>query len=250
MRTLFEGQRLQMTEAMELTITSMRAYGPRFEHWVITWSGGKDSTALLTMVLWMVNTGRVPRPKSITVLYADTRMELPPLAIAARGIIVELREMGIEVKVVQPPMDRRYFVYMFGRGVPTPGAHFRWCTGQIKIAPMAEAVNAIFAKTGKQALLLTGVRQGESAMRDGRIAMSCGKDGAECGQGWFQETLPGESCSALAPLLHWRVCHVWEWLKHWAPQAEFGDWSTEALADAYGGEEAEELSRSVGFSLR
>ena len=246
MRTLFEGQRLQMTEAMELTITSMRAYGPRFEHWVITWSGGKDSTALLTMVLWMVNTGRVPRPKSITVLYADTRMELPPLAIAARGIIVELREMGIEVKVVQPPMDRRYFVYMFGRGVPTPGAHFRWCTGQIKIAPMAEAVNAIFAKTGKQALLLTGVRQGESAMRDGRIAMSCGKDGAECGQGWFQETLPGESCSALAPLLHWRVCQVWEWLKHWATQAEFGDWDTSPIADAYGGDEAEEINARTG----
>jgi DNA sulfur modification protein DndC len=71
-------------------------------------------------------------------------------------------------------------------------------------------------------LMITGVRQGESAIRDQRIEMSCGKDGAECGQGWYQQVLPNAKglrgrIATLAPLLHWRVCHVWEWLKHWAP---------------------------------
>jgi DNA sulfur modification protein DndC len=42
------------------------------------------------------------------------------------------------------------------------------------------------------------------------------------------------------------VCHVWEWLKHWAPQAEFGDWSTAMIADAYGGDEAEEINARTG----
>ena len=36
--------------------------------------------------------------------------------------------------------------------------------------------------------MLTGVRIGESAARDQRIALSCTKDGGECGQGWFQQT--------------------------------------------------------------
>jgi DNA sulfur modification protein DndC len=90
------------------------------------------------------------------------------------------------------------------------------------------------------------VRQGESAVRDQRIIMSCGKDGAECGQGWYQETLPAALCDTLAPLLHWRVCHVWEWLRNWAPMAEFGDWSTKLLAEAYGGDEAEEKNARTG----
>ncbi|MBN0654011.1 phosphoadenosine phosphosulfate reductase, partial [Pseudomonas aeruginosa] len=87
--------------------------------------------------------------------------------------------------------------------------------------------------------------------RDKRIEMSCGKDGAECGQGWYQKVLPEAKglkgrLATLAPLLHWRVCHVWEWLKHWAPLAEFGDWSTAMIADAYGGDEAEEINARTG----
>jgi DNA sulfur modification protein DndC len=95
------------------------------------------------------------------------------------------------------------------------------------------------------------VRQGESAIRDRRIEMSCGKDGAECGQGWYQQILPESKSlrgriATLAPLLHWRVCHVWEWLRHWAPKEEFGGWPTEILADAYGGDEAEEINARTG----
>jgi DNA sulfur modification protein DndC len=39
---------------------------------------------------------------------------------------------------------------------------------------------------------------------------------------------------------------VWEWLKHWAPTVEFGDWSTATIADAYGGDEAEEINARTG----
>lgn len=246
MKTLFESQRLQMTDAIRMTTESLKAYGPRYSHWVVAWSGGKDSSSLVTMLVWMLDSGMIERPKSLTILYADTRMELPPLAIAAADTIDCLRDRGIEVVTVLPPLDKRYYVYMFGRGVPTPGAHFRWCTGMLKVAPMGAEIERIYRDKGEKVLLLTGVRQGESAARDDRIVMSCGRDGAECGQGWFQETLQGQSCDALAPLLHWRVCHVWEWLKHWAPRDEYGDWDTAPIADAYGGDEAEEINARTG----
>ncbi len=274
---LFEGGRLQMDESIELTIASLRAHAEAFEHWSIAWSGGKDSSALVTMVIWLILTGRIAPPKSLTVCYADTRLELVPLWFAATAIREELEEhaealaaLGCElrVKVVTAEMDNRFFVYMLGRGVPPPSNTFRWCTPKIKIEPMARALEGIAEGLGfgafvddvyrgkqrrryvghgeKKLLTLTGVRLGESAARDERIALSCGRDGAECGQGWFQETLPTSLCDTLAPLLHWRVCHVWRWLRDWAPEEQFGGWSTRIIADAYGGDEAEEKNARTG----
>lgn len=248
-KTLFDAARMPADQAMELTTISLRAFGPRHEHWGIAWSGGKDSTALLTMTLYLLDTGRVARPKSFTVLYADTRMEIPPLWFAAQEIIGRLREMGIEVRIVQAPLDRRFWVYMLGRGVPPPNSRtLRWCTGSLKITPMELELKRLQADRGGvgKLLILTGVRQGESAVRDGRIAMSCGKDGAECGQGWYQECLSSEGVTTLAPILHWRVCHIWHWLRDWAPQPQFGEWPTEMLAEVYGGDEAEEINCRTG----
>lgn len=242
-----EEWRISMHESLELTTNSLLAYGSRYRDWGIAWSGGKDSTATLTVVLWLIRSGRVPAPETLTVCYADTRMELPPLSIAAQEIMTRLRAQGVEVRHVLAPMDRRFYVYMFGRGVPPPRPGFRWCTGSLKITPMTEALRQLHGERGRKILMITGVRQGESAIRDGRIAMSCGRDGAECGQGWYQETLPGALCDTLAPLLHWRVCHIWQWLRTWAPKDEFGGWDqTDIIADAYGGDEAEEINARTG----
>jgi DNA sulfur modification protein DndC len=92
-------------------------------------------------------------------------------------------------------------------------------------------------------LMLTGVRLGESAVRDQRIALSCNKNGAECGQGWFQQSTPASLADTLAPLLHWRVCHVWDWLMFNAPGYGF---PTQMIADSYGGDEAVEINARTG----
>ena len=160
---LFGDRRLQMDDSIKLTVESLSLYGPRHDHWCVAWSGGKDSTALVTLLVHLIESGRVPRPKRLTVLYADTRMELLPLWISAAQIREQLQARGIEIRTVMAPLDKRFFVYMLGRGVPPPNnTTLRWCTRQIKIDPMVAELARI--AVDKQVLMLTGVRQGESAI--------------------------------------------------------------------------------------
>jgi len=241
--TLWEGARMTMDQALDLTAQSLTAFGAGYDDWVVAYSGGKDSSATLAVVWHLIATGRVARPKSLTALYADTRMELPPLQNCAMQMLETLRGKGVDARVVLPPIDDRFMVYMLGRGVPPPSNTFRWCTSQLKIEPMQAALKGLRELMGKKLLMLTGVRLGESAARDARIALSCGKNGAECGQGWFQEATPAAIADTLAPLLHWRVCHVWDWLTVFAPGDGF---PTALVAESYGGDEAKEASVRTG----
>lgn len=244
--TLFESERMLLVDALEQTAVSLRIYGALYEHWVIAFSGGKDSSATVAAVVFLISTGRVPAPKSLTVFMSDTRLELPPLFATAMKIMAELRARGIRAEVVMPTLEDRFFVYMLGRGVPPPSNTFRWCTPQLKIEPMMAALKSLRAEYGKKFLMLTGVRVGESAARDGRIALSCGRNNSECGQGWFQEATPEAVADTLAPLLHWRLCHVWDWLTGLVPDGYDHGFSTKLIAAVYGQDEDLETHARTG----
>jgi len=95
--TLFEADRQTMTEAIAITTDSLRVYGAKYDHWVIAYSGGKDSSAFASLVPQLIANGNVPVPKSLTVLYADTRLELPPLQNSAMVMLDKLRELGFDI---------------------------------------------------------------------------------------------------------------------------------------------------------
>ncbi len=229
--SLFEEERLTLPKSIELSIESLCHYGSFYKHWAIAFSGGKDSSATVTLIAHLLESKRIPKPESLTVLYADTRQELPPLHAAAMGILAELKARGFHTRVVLPELDHRYFVYMLGRGVPPPSNTFRWCTPKLKVMSMDAELEKVRQECGDKLLMLTGVRIGESAARDQRIAISCTKDGGECGQGWFQHTSSEAVADRLAPIVHWRVCHVWDWLLFEAPTLGF---PTEVIAEVYG----------------
>ena len=244
---------IDLDEAIELTVASLLEYWPRHRHYALAWSGGKDSTATLTLVIHLIDTGRLPQPNVLHVFYADTRQELPPIQQAAELVMARLRQRNwIQVHVVRAPLDKRFMVYILGRGVPPPNNNtLRWCTRQIKVDPMSQALGEAIAALDGSALMITGVREGESAVRDGRISMSCSKDGAECGQGWYQQVLPEAKgirgrLATLAPILHWRVCHVWDWIGRAAYLPEYGEWPISIMADAYGGDDAADIAARTG----
>jgi len=205
------------------------------------------------VILHLIDTGRLPQPEHLHVFYADTRQELPPIQQAAELVIERLRQRNwIEVHVVRAPIDQRFLVYILGRGVPPPNNNtLRWCTRQIKVDPMSAALGEAITQLDGTALMITGVREGESAVRDGRISMSCSKDGAECGQGWYQQVLPEAKgirgrIATLAPILHWRVCHVWDWIGRASCLPDHGEWPIGIMADAYGGDDAADIAARTG----
>ena len=153
--TLFDDQRLTLSAALDLTAQSLIEYGQHYRHWAIAYSGGKDSTATVAAVCYLLATGRVPAPESLTILYADTRQELPPLHIAAMRMLDVLRQRGHRVIQVLPKLDDRYFVYILGRGVPPPNKK-----------PASMPPNGAMKKTGKLFANPTRPRRkGESVRR-------------------------------------------------------------------------------------
>lgn len=78
-KSFFENTRSTMADSLDMTAASLNAYAANYRHWAIAYSGGKDSSALVTVVLWLIAQGRIPTPETLTVLYSDTRQEIPPL---------------------------------------------------------------------------------------------------------------------------------------------------------------------------
>jgi DNA sulfur modification protein DndC len=212
LRQLSLWPRSTLQSAIDQSLDNLRYHGANYHHWAISYSGGKDSTATLLLVLWAIREGHITPPESLTVVYADTRMEFPPLYETAMRLLNIAKREGYKTIVTKPEMDKRFFVYMLGYGVTPPTQRFRWCTEKLKIAPMEMALQSVRDRAGEKLLTLTGVRLGESASRDQTIAVSCSRDSGECGQGWLQTRLPEAISDTLAPLLHWRVCHVYDWI--------------------------------------
>lgn len=260
---LWDGVRLTLDDTLDLARQSLLAKACDYDYWIIAFSGGKDSSATLATVIHLIESGAVPAPQTLTVLYANTRLELPPLEYSALQILDAVRAKGFDAYEVLPPMRRRFFCYMFGVGVPPPSNRFRWCTEGIKIMPMESQQEQIaiehqlgqmvydeqyqkwrYRGRGQGKLLtITGLRIGESAVRDERIFASCGRDGGECGQGWLQQTDREDLTDTLAPLIHARICHVWDILTFLAPS-----WGlpTQDIARIYGGDEKDEINARTG----
>jgi len=179
--------------------------------WMASYSGGKDSTSLVTWIEWLRRTGmvRVAQPRAIQ---SDTEAEYPFLTEVVEMMLSRLRACGWDVTIVKPAVDKKLYNSIFGLGQTPVNPAFkgmRWCTRQTKIGPMD-----IYKKEhgGEGLVSLTGVRWGESRVRDDKIKAhgkaegGCGA-GGECG-------LPSvkDGQEVYGPILNWHDTHVVKWL--------------------------------------
>lgn len=69
--SFFDDQRSSLEQSIELTAQSLTAYGESYKRWAIAFSGGKDSSAVVSVVLHLIEAGRVPKPETLTILYGS-----------------------------------------------------------------------------------------------------------------------------------------------------------------------------------
>jgi DNA sulfur modification protein DndC len=137
--------------------------------WIVGFSGGKDSSALLRLAYTAIARAKPQNHQPVVVVYCDTGVEIPVVSGIVRGTLRRLsREakkegLPLQVRIARPRLEDSYFVKVIGRGYPPPTNKFRWCTDRLRIAPIQRTIAKI---AGPEALVLLGVRLGESPERD------------------------------------------------------------------------------------
>ena len=142
--------------------------------WMVGFSGGKDSTLLLSLVLEMLQGLRPEeRRKKVWVVSSDTGVENPIFARHMRNMSALINEncahLGVEARVIRPPAERSFWSCLIGLGYQLPEMPcIRWCTGYLKIQPMNAFVLGVIRESGEVVHVL-GVRKIESGTRKRRL---------------------------------------------------------------------------------
>ncbi|MDP1814573.1 MAG: phosphoadenosine phosphosulfate reductase family protein [Leadbetterella sp.] len=175
--------------------------------WYIGYSGGKDSSALLTLVInSLYNLKHFPRP--VTVIYCDTGVENPIITEYVyktfKSLKKECNELSIPInfKIVKPDIKDRFFVKVIGKGYPTPTNIFRWCTKSLRINPVKKIIDST-----QNAIVLLGVRAGESVERDRTISKH------KHANNYYLKQGTSTSKIIFAPILNYSIKDVWASIK-------------------------------------
>jgi len=143
--------------------------------WIVGYSGGKDSSAVLSLVWRAV--AQLPedkRHKMVHVISTDTLVENPVVSNWVRNSLKTMGKAAIDQKVpfqpnpLTPAVKDTFWVNLVGRGYPAPRPKFRWCTERLKIRPANKFVRDMVKASGETILVL-GTRKAESASRGARM---------------------------------------------------------------------------------
>jgi DNA sulfur modification protein DndC len=180
--------------------------------WVLGFSGGKDSTCTLQLVLKALSTLPVEaRRKPVYVLSSDTLVESPVIvayigsAIRAINELAKSSGLPLSASIVQPQVEESFWVNLVGKGYPAPYSKFRWCTDRLKISPANRFIKDQVAKFGEVVLIL-GVRKSESATR-AQVMATHEISGSALRT---HSTLNG--ALVFAPIADWTTDDVWSYL--------------------------------------
>lgn len=194
---------------------------------VIGYSGGKDSSAVVQLIWNAISKLSIEeRHKKIYVMTTDTQVENPLVAtwvkqsLASMKNEAKMQQMPVEPYLLHPEIKDTFWSCLIGKGYPAPRHGFRWCTERLKITPTNHFIRQQIRENG-EVILMLGTRKAESNRR--ALTM----DKYEISN--FQEKLhlkeniskplrySGSLPNAIiySPLEDWRTDEVWMYLLQW-----------------------------------
>ena len=145
--------------------------------WIIGFSGGKDSTVLLTLV-WMAMNRLKEKGENLTrrvyVVCNDTMVENPVIEEYVINVLDKIdraakeQKMPISVTRTTPTIEDSFWCCVIGKGYPVPNNSFRFCTEKMKIKPTSQFITDQVSADG-EAIVLVGTRLSESQARERSI---------------------------------------------------------------------------------
>lgn len=182
--------------------------------WAVAWSGGKDSTTVMGLVVSMLEELKPEqRTRTIHAVMSDTVIENPNLEIYMMDQVKKLREyieksdLPITVDVVKRELKNSYFYLILGRGyfLPQNNGRGRWCTGRLKLAPQNEMLRDI-----NPSFILIGVRLSESSKRKASIKKWSDNDNLNKKIGDHANLTKSNT---FMPIVDFTIEDVWEYLQ-------------------------------------
>lgn len=173
--------------------------------WIIGFSGGKDSSAMLKILLAAAMKAST-RPTEISIIYCDTGVENPVLDDYVKELFFRLEaeinasNLPFKTHFLRAPISERFFVKVIGRGYPTPTNIFRWCTDKLRVKPVTRFIEK---SASQDAIVCLGVRKLESQQRD-RTLERYGNEK------WQLKGKQGYSYRMYLPILDFSVEDVWD----------------------------------------
>lgn len=141
--------------------------------WIIGFSGGKDSTVLLTLT-WLALTkareNNIPLKRQVYVVCNDTMVENPVIEEYVSNVLSVIKraakeqQLPIDVVTTTPQIEDTFWSCVIGKGYPAPNNAFRFCTEKMKIKPTSDFIINQVAANG-EAIILIGTRLDESQQR-------------------------------------------------------------------------------------
>jgi len=152
-----------------------KSYTSKLVPWIVGYSGGKDSTLVVQLVLEMLlDLPPSAREREVHILCNDTLVESPILASYIDKMLAKIKSFADDVHLpvfvvkTTPSINQTFWVNLIGRGYPPPTRNFRWCTDRMKIEPTSNYIQSKVSEKG-EVILLLGVRKAESTNRANSI---------------------------------------------------------------------------------
>ena len=194
---------------------------------VIGYSGGKDSSAVVQLIWNAISKLSIEqRNKKIYVMTTDTQVENPLVSTWVKQSLARMKneakiqQMPVEPYLLRPEIKDTFWTCLIGKGYPAPRHGFRWCTERLKITPTNHFIRQQIRENG-EVILMLGTRKAESNKR----ASTMNKYEINS----FQEQLnlkeniskplrySGSLPNAIiySPIEDWRTDEVWMYLMQW-----------------------------------